>query len=157
MTPRPALVSFGTLAFDGVNAFRFTNAKGISQYTRYQILLVAGESALSATDAAKAVPNYLMDELPQWIAKSPVKFRLVVQLAKAGDAVNVPTAVWSADRELAELGMISLNSSTKNQVAEQKALLTNPLMLPPSIEPSADPVLLARPAAYGVSFGQRGQ
>lgn len=29
-TPRPAPDSFGTLAFYGVNAFKFTNAKGVS-------------------------------------------------------------------------------------------------------------------------------
>ena len=33
----------------------------------------------------------------------------------------------------------------------------NPLLLHPGIEPSADPVLLARPGAYAVSYGQRGQ
>ena len=31
----------------------------------------------------------------------------------------------------------------------------NPLTLPAGIKPSADPVLLARPAAYGVSLGRR--
>jgi catalase len=31
----------------------------------------------------------------------------------------------------------------------------NPLSLQPGIEASADPVLLARPPAYGVSYAQR--
>jgi catalase len=43
------------------------------------------------------------------------------------------------------------------QVAAQRALLFNPIALPKGIEPSADPVLLFRPAAYAVSFGQRAQ
>lgn len=154
-TPRPAPDSFGTLAFYGVNAFKFTNAKGVSQFARYQILPVAGEHSLSAADAAKAAPNYLMDELPARIAKSPVQFRLLAQLAKEGDSVNDPTSVWPADRKLVELGTISLTSTSKEQMKEQKALLFNPLSLPAGIEPSADPVLLARPAAYGVSYGQR--
>jgi catalase len=116
-TPRPAPESFGTLAFYGVNAFEFTNAKGESKFTRYQILPVAGEKSLSAADAGKAAPNYLMDELPARIAKAPVKFRLLAQA--------------------------------------QKALLFNPLALTDGIAASQDPVLLVRPAAYGVSFGQR--
>lgn len=156
-TPRPAPDSFGTLAFYGVNAFKFTNAKGVSHYGRYQILPVAGEHALSAADAAKAAPNYLMDELPQRIAKGPVKFRLLAQVANEGDNVNDPTAVWPADRKRVELGTIALNSTPKEQVKAQKALLFNPLALQAGIEPSADPVLLARPAAYGVSYGQRAQ
>ncbi len=156
-TPRPAPVSFGTLAFYGINAFKFTNAKGVSRYARYQILPVAGEQALADADATKAAPNYLMDELPQRIAKSPVKFRLVAQVAKDGDPVNDGSVAWPADRELIELGTISLTKTPAEQVKAQKALLFNPLLLQAGIEPSADPVLLARPGAYAVSFGQRAQ
>ena len=156
-TPRPAPDSFGTLAFYGVNAFKFTNTRGVSHYGRYQILPVAGEHALSAADAAKATPNYLMDELPQRIAKGPVKFRLLAQVANDGDNINDPTAVWPADRKRVELGTLALTSTPKEQAQAQKALLFNPLALQAGIEPSADPVLLARPAAYGVSYGQRAQ
>ena len=154
-TPRPAPESFGTLAFYGVNAFKFTNAKGQSHYVRYQILPVAGEVALSEAEVAKAAPNYLMEELPARIAKGPVKFRLVAQVAQAGDPVDDGSAVWPADRPLVELGTISLDKVAPEQVKAQKALLFNPLALTPGIEPSADPVLLVRPAAYGVSYGQR--
>jgi catalase len=154
-TPRPAPESFGTLAFFGVNAFKFTNAKGVSHFARYQILPVAGEHALSAAEAAKAGPNYLMDELPKRIAAGPVKFRLLAQLAAEGDKTNDATAVWPADREVVELGVISVTGTAKDQVKAQRELLYNPLALPDGIEPSADPVLLARPPAYAVSFAQR--
>jgi catalase len=154
-TTRPAPVSFGTLAFYGVNAFKFTNAKGVSHYARYQIIPVAGEHALSDADAKKADPNYLMDELPKRIARRPVKFRLLAQVAKEGDPVNDGTAVWPDDRKLVSLGIISLTSTVKDQVAAQKAIMFSPLNLQSGIEASADPVLLARPAAYGVSFSQR--
>lgn len=156
-TPRPAPDSFGTLAFYGVNAFKFTNAKGVSHYARYQILPIAGEHALSDADAAKAAPNYLMDELPARIAKGPVKFRLLAQVAKDGDVINDGSVVWPADRQLVQLGTLSLTSTPQEQVKSQKALLFNPLSVPAGIEPSEDPVLLARPAAYGVSYGQRAQ
>lgn len=156
-TPRPAPVSFGTLAFYGVNAFKFTNAKGVGRYAHYQILPVAGEVAMSDADAAKAAPNHLMDELPQRIAKGPVKFRQDAQMAKDGDPVNDGSIAWPADRELIELGTISLSKTPVEQVKSQKAPLFNPLLLQAGIEPSADPVLLARPGAYAVSYGQRAQ
>ncbi|MBI3346487.1 MAG: catalase family peroxidase, partial [Burkholderiales bacterium] len=156
-TPRPAPESFATLAFYGVNAFKFTNAKGQSHYVRYQILPVAGEVALGEAEVAKVGPNYLMDELPARIAKAPVKFRLVAQVAQDGDPVDDGSAVWPADRPLVELGTLSLNKVAPEQVKAQKALLFNPLALTPGIEPSADPVLLVRPAAYGISYGQRAQ
>jgi catalase len=155
-TPRPPPQSFGTLAFYGVNAFKFTNAKGVSHYARYQILPVAGEHALTATEVASVDPNYLMDELPKRIAAGPVKFRLVAQVAKEGDVTNDATAVWPADRQIIELGVISLTATQKDQVKEQKALLYNPLSLTPGIEASTDPILAARPPAYAISFTQRG-
>ena len=155
-TPRPPPESFGTLAFYGVNAFKFTNAKGVSHYARYQILPVAGEHALTAAEVAKVDPNYLMDELPKRIAAGPVKFRLLAQVAKEGDVTDDATAVWPADRQLVELGVISLTATEKDQVKEQKALLYNPLSLTPGIEASADPILAARPPAYAISFTQRG-
>lgn len=156
-TPRPAPESFGTLAFYGVNAFKFTNAKGESRFARYQILPVAGERTLADADVAKASANYLMDELPKRIAAAPVKFRLIAQMAKDGDKTNDPTSVWPADREMLELGTISLTSTSDDQVKAQKVLLTNPVALPAGIEPSDDPILRARFPAYAVSFGQRAQ
>jgi catalase len=154
-TPRPAPVSFGTLAFYGVNAFKFTNAKGVSRYARYQIIPLAGEQALSEADAKTAAPNYLMDELPKRISVAPVKFRLSAQVAEAGDATDDGTQVWPATRKLVVLGTLMLTSVVKDQVVSQKSIMFNPLNLQAGIEPSTDPVLLARPAAYGVSFSQR--
>ena len=49
------------------------------------------------------------------------------------------------------------NASLPEQISAQRALLFNPISLPKGIEPSADPVLLFRAAAYAVSFGQRAQ
>src|SRR3569833_1134843 len=155
-TPRPAPQSFGTLAFYGVNAFKFTNAKGVSHFTRYQILPLAGEKALPDAQVAQADPNYLMDELPKRIAAGPVKFKLAVQVAKDGDPTNDATKLWPADREVVELGVITLNAVVKDQVKEQKALLYNPLALTDGIEASDDPILPVRPAAYAISYTQRG-
>lgn len=155
MTPHPAPVSFGTLAFYGINAFKFTNAKGVSRFVRYQILPVAGEQTLDPALLAKAAPNYLMDELPQRIAASPVKYRLMAQLASDTDQTTDGSLAWPAERTVVELGTLSLTGTPLEQVLAQKALLFNPLLLPAGIEPSADPILLARPGAYAVSFVQR--
>jgi len=154
-TPRPPPQSFATLAFYGVDAFKFTNARGAAHYTRYQILPVAGEHALDAAAAAKAAPNYLMDELPMRIGAHPVEFGLFAQVANDGDVTDDPTVVWPTDRRLVRLGTIKLTGVLKDQVQAQKLIMFNPLSLLAGIEPSADPVLLARPSAYGVSYSQR--
>ena len=154
-TPRPAPDSFGTLAYYGVNAFKFTNARGVSRYARYQIIPEAGARTLTTDQIAHADSKYLMDELPQRLAKGSVKFRLQVQLAKDGDPTNDGTQVWPDDREILVLGVITLKTVTADQVAAQELIMFNPLSLQAGIEPSADPVLLARPSAYAVSYSQR--
>ncbi|MBS0377150.1 MAG: catalase family peroxidase [Proteobacteria bacterium] len=154
-TPRPAPESFATLAFYGVNAFKFTNAAGLTRYGRYQIIPLAGEHALAEAAAKGAAPNYLMDEIRTRVGTHPVKYRLQVQLAEAGDAVNDGSVAWPAARKVIELGTITLDGTVQDQVAEQKRILYNPLSLTDGIAPSEDPILLVRPAAYAVSYLQR--
>ncbi len=154
-TSRPPPVSFATLAFYGVDAFKFTNARGVSHYARYQIVPVSGQHSLSDADAKTAAPNYLMDELPQRLARGAIKFHLLAQVADEGDSVVDPTSVWPADRKHVLLGTLVLRKLSENQAAAQKAIMFSPLNLLAGIEPSADPILLARPSAYGVSFSQR--
>jgi catalase len=154
-TPRPPPQSFATLAFYGVDAFKFTNAHGVVHFARYQIVPDAGEHALSDADALAAAPNYLMDELPARLASGPVRFNLYVQVASADDQTDDPTVIWPADRPRIKLGTLTLTTPVKDQVQAQKIIMFNPLSLLAGIEPSADPVLLARPSAYGVSFSQR--
>jgi catalase len=154
-TPRAAPTSFATVAFYGVDAFRFTNDAGRQHFIRYQILPDAGESGLSPGDAAKAAPDYLMTELASRLAAGKVRFRLLAQVAADGDPTDDPTAVWPPERSLVPLGTLELNALAPDQAQAQKLLMFDPLSLAEGIEPSADPVLLARPSAYGVSFSQR--
>ncbi len=153
--PKPAPVSFATEAFYGVNAFKFTNAKGETQYGRYRITPINGTEFLTKEAAAKTTPNYLMDELPVRLSKSPAKFKISVQLADKSDAVNDATVVWPETRKQVELGTLTLNNVDAQGVMFEQATMFNPLILVDGIAASEDPILLARPAAYAVSYGRR--
>ncbi|MBB5200589.1 catalase family peroxidase [Glaciimonas immobilis] len=155
IAPKPAPVSFGTLSFYGVNAFKFTNAKGESQYARYRIEPLAGNQSLNEEQLAKAAPNYLMDELPTRLEKAPVTFRISAQLAAPGDVTDDGTVIWPDNRPQIELGVLSLTTMAADSLAIQKTLAFNPLLLVDGIAPSADPILLARPLAYSVSVRRR--
>lgn len=153
--PKPAPVSFATEAFYGVNAFKFTNAKGKVQYGRYRITPISGTAFLTKEQVAKATPNYLMDELPVRLSKAPAQFKIAVQLADKGDVVNDPTVVWPETRKQVELGTLTLKNVDADGVKFEKATMYNPLALVDGIEASDDPILLARPTAYAVSYGRR--
>ncbi|MCP3446791.1 catalase family peroxidase [Bradyrhizobium sp. CCGUVB14] len=151
--PKPAPESFATLPYFGVNAFKFTSAAGQTTFGRYQLQPVAGSKYLADDAAAKAQPDYLIAEIRQRMAKEPVKFRLVLQLAGTGDKVNDPSIAWPDSRETTELGTITLTRLVADEAAD-KSLLFLPNALASGIE-AADPMIDARGAAYPVSFGRR--
>ena len=153
--PKLPPVSFATQGFYGVNAFKFTNAKGETQYGRYRIMPVKGQQFLSAEAAKKTTPNYLFEDLPKRLAKKPVQYKLSVQLADKTDNVNDATAVWPDSRKQVLLGTLTLKTIDADGVKFEKATMYNPLTLVDGIEASEDPILLARPAAYAVSYGRR--
>lgn len=154
-TPKPAPVSFATEAFYGVNAFKFTNAKGKVTYGRYRIEPLAGQQFLSKADADKAAPNYLMEELPARLSLDVVKFRISLQIAEPGDVVNDATMVWPDTRKVVELGTLTLRGMDPNGEQFAKMNMFNPLILVDGVAPSDDPILLARPGAYAVSYVRR--
>lgn len=154
-TPKPAPVSFATQPFFGVNAFQFTNAAGKAVYGRYQIVPVAGAQYLSQESADKAAPDYLMTEIVTRVKSKGVQYKLLLQLAEAGDVLNDATVVWPESRKTVELGTLTLNKAVADSQAAEKPLMFNQLQLTEGIAPSQDPILLARPAAYAVSYGRR--
>ncbi len=154
-TPMPAPVSFATQAFYGLDAFRFTNAKGKSRYARYRILPMAGEHTLPDAQAAKLSPDYLMMDLPARLDKEPVRFRITAQLAEKGDKVNDITAIWPDDRPQVELGVLTLNAAMPDSKEEEKTIMFSPLNVTDGIKGSDAPILAARPIAYSISFGRR--
>ena len=54
-----------------------------------------------------------------------------------------------------ELGTLTIKTLDADGLKFEKANMFNPLALVDGIEPSDDPILLARPGAYAVSFGRR--
>ena len=153
--PKLPPASFATQPFYGVNAFKFINAAGKTQYARYRITPVNGPAFLTKEQAAATSPDYLFTDLPKRLSDKVVQFTLSAQLAEPEDAINDATKVWPEDRKQVVLGTISLKQVKADGAQFEKATMFNPLALVDGIEASEDPILLARPAAYAVSYGRR--
>ncbi|HEX7158660.1 MAG TPA: catalase family peroxidase [Edaphobacter sp.] len=153
ITPLP--VSFATESYFGLTAMRFTNKDGVSRFGRYTIVPEAAEEHLSADAAAAKGPNYLFDELTERLAKGPIKFKLTVQVAEDGDAVNDNTVHWPAERKVVELGSITLKSAVTENAKEQQYVIFDPIPRLDGIEPSDDPLLELRAAVYLISGRKR--
>jgi catalase len=154
-TPKPSPSSLARESYYGVTAFAFTNAEEHTKFGRYRILPELGNDFLTAEQAAPLKENYLYDELAERIAKGPVRFRIVVQVADAEDTVDDATIHWPESRKLVELGTVELNQVVPDTLAQQKHIIFDPIPRVDGIEPSADPLLELRAAVYLLSGRRR--
>jgi catalase len=148
--------SFETLAFYGNNALMFVDSSGTQRAGRYQILPVAGLAHIDSAGAAKLSPNYLFDDLRRRVARGPIRYRLLVQLANPGDQTNDGSIVWPRDRKRVQLGTIALTAVAPDNDALQRSLRFNPIFLTDGIQLSDDPFIALRSAVYALSVQHRG-
>ena len=153
--PKPIPTSFARESFFGVTALKFTNAAGVSRFGRFRILPVAGNDFLDAAAAAKQPPNFLFDELSARLAKEPIKFRIVVQLAEAGDDVNDATTTWPASRTNLDFGLITITARADDADPEIRKVIFDPIPRLNGMGPSDDPLLAVRAAIYLLSGRRR--
>jgi catalase len=147
--------SFARLTYFALIAYKFTNAKGASRFGRYRIVPAVGNDFLSPEAVKAKGENYLFDELKQRIARGPIEFRIMVQLANDGDVTDDVTVHWPEDRKVMELGKIVLDKLVTNDAAEQKQIIFDPIPRVAGVEPSADPLLELRAAIYLLSGRRR--
>ena len=114
-------------------------------------------SHLDPEEAARKPADFLSDDLKERLAKGPVRFRLLAQIAAPEDPITDATIPWPEDRPLVELGTLTLASVAPDNEAAAKALLFLPGQVTDGIEPSDDPLIAARDAAYGISFARRSE
>jgi catalase len=134
---------------------QFTNKDGVSKFGRYRIVPEAGVEYLDDAAVAKKSANFLFDELAARVAMAPIKFKILVQLANAGDVVDDATVHWPENRTQHELGTISLTAPVPDSDHEQKQIIFDPIPRVDGIAPSADPLLEVRAAVYLMSGRRR--
>ena len=151
--PKPSPVSFGTEKYFGVNAFKFVAADGKGTFVRYRIVPAAGFSTLSDDEIATKSKTYLYDELVERLSKATIDFKLLAQIAEAGDATDDATKHWPESRQQVELGTIKLDKakSVEDTKREAKHIIFDPIPRVDGIEPSDDPLLDMRAAVYLIS------
>ena len=153
--PKPFPSSLARNTYYGVTAYAFTNAAGETKFGRYRIVPEQGNDYLSDDAVSKISPTYHFDEIAARVAKGPVRFRILVQIAASGDVTDDATAHWPETRELFELGTIELTQAVPDSLVQQQHVIFDPIPRVDGIEPSADPLLELRAAVYLISGKQR--
>ena len=154
---KPVPASYAQTSYHAEHAFLFTAADGSRRFGRYHFVPEAGEAALSPDDAGKRSPSFLREELESRLRKGPAVFRLFLQVAADTDPTDDPTVLWPADRPRVELGRLEVTGVSPTGPADERRLIFDPTNRTDGIELSADPILLARSAAYAISYERRGK
>jgi catalase len=156
-TPKPVPASYATEAYFGLTAMKFTNKDGVSRYGRYRLVPEAGVKTLDDAAVKAKGTEFLMDEIKERVAKGPVRFKVMVQVAEDGDPTNDVSIAWPDYRRQVELGTIELTGPVADSMAEQKQVIFDPIPRLDGIEPSDDPLLELRAAVYLISGRRRRQ
>ena len=151
----PIPASYATLTYNGLHAYGFVNADGVVRHGRYRFVPDRGEESLSDDDAAGRPPDFLRDELAERLAQGPAVFHLRLQLARADDPVDDPTALWPEDREVVELARLEVTGLASDRERGGDVLVFDPTRVTDGIVLTDDPILHARPGAYSVSVARR--
>jgi catalase len=138
-----------------VTAFKFTDADGVSRFGRFRVRPEGRTEFLTPEQAAEKTADFLADELSERLAKGPVKFRVLVQLAGAGDEAADATAVWPETGEDVEFGTLNLTKQVDELDPELRKIIFDPVPRVDRIDPSGDPLTDVRSEIYLLSGRRR--
>jgi catalase len=149
----PFSSGFANATYNALNAFLFVDAAGKATPVRW---------SMAPVDAFAPEPpkppdskNYLFDELIARVQRAPAQWHLILTVGQPGDPTNDATLPWPADRPQVDAGTLSVERIVTETDGSCRDINFDPLALPAGIEPSDDPLLSARSAAYAVSFTRR--
>jgi catalase len=152
---RPVSSGFADATYNSLNAFRFVDAAGASVPVRWATVPVQPFVAESAEAAAALDKNSLFDDLTTQIHQHALQWRLVVTIGQPDDPTADATLPWPAERRQVEAGTVTLDQIASEDAGPCTDINYDPLVLPPGIEASDDPLLSARSSAYARSFTLR--
>jgi len=153
--PKPIPASYAQQAYFAVTAFKFTNAAGQSRFGRFRFRPDAGTEFLTAEQLARKTADFLAAELSQRLATGPVGFRVLVQLADAGDDVTDSTALWPESRPQAEFGTIAITERVDELAPERRKIIFDPVPRVDGIDSAGDPLTEVRSELYLLSGRRR--
>lgn len=148
----PFSSGFDNARYNSLNAFVFRSGNGTPTTVRWSMV---PEAAFEPEGPMPPDTNFLFDDFIQKVQSRPLRWKLFVALAEPGDDTRDATVAWPATRKQIELGTLTLDQVKTEEAGNCRDINFDPLVLPDGIEPSGDPLLSARSAAYSVSFRRR--
>ncbi|MHB8287134.1 MAG: catalase family peroxidase [Caulobacteraceae bacterium] len=148
--PPPA--GFAVTKYNGLNAFRFTNAQGATTPVRWSFVPVQPGPAPDPAKPKDVNPNTLFDDVIAQVHQHPLQWKLMLTLGQPGDSTKDATIPWPANRQQVDAGVLTLDQVASEDGGRCTDINYDPLVLPAGMAGSDDPLLSARSSAYARSF-----
>ncbi|MFC3714673.1 catalase family peroxidase [Luteimonas soli] len=158
MATRPIPSSFANGSYHSINAFRFIAADGTARAVRWSLVPEAAFAPLdrSRFDAMNARDrDFLFNDLFARVRHEPQRWHLLVTVAEPGDRTDNATVQWPATRKQVDVGTLVIERALPEPTGPCRDVTFDPLLLPPGIAASDDPLLAARSAVYAASLRRR--
>lgn len=152
---QPVPASFGSVNYWGVHGYGFVNASGATQFGKWIFEPVGGVQSLTDDEAKAKGGNFLFDDLRQRVKDGQVAFNFNLALAQPGDNVDNATVPLPEGRKVVTLGTLKVTSVAPDAAGPCLTITFNPMNMPKGVVASADPMLPARAAPYGLGLGRR--
>jgi catalase len=149
----PPSSSFANAAYYSINAFYLVDQNGKRQAVRWSV-----QPELPYAPQARAEqgqPSYLAADLQDRLAAGSLRWHLMLTLGEPGDPTDDATRMWPADRPQIDAGTLVIEHARAQEAGTCRDVNFDPTILPNGIEPSNDPLLAARSAAYALSYKRR--
>jgi catalase len=143
-TPKPIPTSYARQAYFAITAFKFINGAGESRFGRFRIRPEAGTEFLTPEQVQKKTSDFLAAEMSARLARGPVVFRVLVQLAEPGDNVTDSTSIWPETRTEAEFGALTIKERLDELTPERRKMIFDPLPRVDGIDSAGDPITALR-------------
>ncbi|UNK42547.1 catalase family peroxidase [Luteimonas sp. S4-F44] len=147
--------SFANTQYNGIHAYRFVDAAGVSRLVRWSMRPQAPFVEMDAAQREAAERDYLQDELRARLARGPLRWDMVVTLAGPDDDARDPSTPWPEAREQVVVGTLVLTQAQDQATGPCRDLNFDPTLVPSGVALSDDPILAARASVYAQSFDRR--
>ena len=155
LASQPVPASYSSINYWGVHAFGLVNAAGATQYGKWIFEPVAGVQGLSDDEAKAKGPQFLFDDIRERVKDGKVAFNFNFELAQAGDKIDSATTPLPEGRKKVTLGQLKVTAVSPDGGGACLTTNYDPNVLPKGVVPSADPMIAARAAPYGISLSRR--
>lgn len=139
----------------GISTFGMTDVHGVHRFVRWEAV---PENPYSPVDSQeRRDPEFLSYDLMTQLAKGPLRWHLMINVAMPGDTIDDSTRQWTASpsRQRIDAGTFVIDRAQTQIDGPCRDIAFDPTILPAGIAPSSDPLLAARSSTYRVSLQRR--